>query len=186
MQTAMAYGLSRVGFDVVVADIEVDTRERVASKLRSLGTKLYDHTTSLYEASWIMSRLVISDKLYHAHFCHNRKIRFAEFCGNVTHSQEIVADALQGKFPATVFRNLGIVPDWADRMKRIEADAHWTKIQKVLGFPAAAAAACFAYGHFNQSKNLVSYEDIASSSYKNYLDIIEGRKSVWRGEGYDE
>lgn len=187
IQQAIIYGLCRLGFNVVVTDIEVDARERVAKKMVSLGTKIHDHAMSIYEASWIMAQIIISDKFYHASFLHSKKVRFAEICGDVQKSQNISDDAQAKRFQEAVFKNLGMVPDWADRMKKTEADQNWTKIQKVLGFSAAAAAGCFAHGHFDQTKEVVSYQDIAPLSFNRNLDIIEGRrKSVWRGVGYDE
>lgn len=185
IQTAIAYGMSRLGFNVVITDVEVDVRKKTVSKVRSLGGKIHSHATSLYDVSWSLALLVVSNKLFHSNFCRSKNIRFAEMGGNIRNSQKIANDALENKFP-TVFRNLGLVPDWAERMKRVEGDMHWTKLQKVLGFPAAAAATCFALGHFDQNKSLVSYGDITPLSYQRNLKIIEGHEPVWRGTRYDE
>lgn len=187
LETAVAYGLGRLSFNVVIADLNAKDRTNLIKHVAAAGVKISGQANSVYDSSWENSILVISSKLYHANFCYNKRVKLADLYGDPTYEIDQGSNnSLNRCVSSAIFKNLGLAPNWAHRMRTMEADHCWTKIQKVLGFSAAAAAACFALGHYNQSKKVVSFQDVAPLAYQRNLDIIEGRKTTWRGRLCDE
>ena len=189
MQTVLAYCLSRLDFEVIFAGLIPDDQiMRMTNKVVSLGGKIRGSINSVYDHQWHTTRLIISDKGMHRSFCCKKPIKFADIGGNIETSESMLQEAESGEMTATIFKNLDLAPDWSYRLQTTKGTASWTQRQRALGFPAAAAAASFAMGHFKVTGQVVTFADLNPHSFNRYLRMLENNEPTWKGigAGYDE
>ena len=180
IQVALSWALSRLSYDVIISGKDYKDSMSARNMIRSAGGKaeivqpVFNMLSSLYP------KVVVSSDLIMTAHCMRASIACADMGGNVTDTATLAVDVCKiGKAP--VFGDLGMVPNWSERLRTVNADHHWTKMQKALGFPAAAAVASLAEGHLPRKRGLRSYSDIPSESYSEHLKKIESGRPLWRG-----
>lgn len=184
IHTAIAFGLSKLGYKVIVCNADEIKRKNMINHVLAAGGRIAADADFIDSSHWALARLVISKMLHQAGNSSEKKVRYANTCGDIMITTILTEEYKKNKYKNHAFVNLIMPPDWSVRIREAKADHHWSKVQKALGFTAAAAAASFASGRYDQYKdlNLISYENLHPKSFKDNLDIINSKVLAWRGE----
>jgi len=111
MGTPIAYGLSKLGFEVLLHDTSKPTLEAAVRKLEDLGilAKSYRHFPIEEKPDIVVSAVPWKYTFEIAAICSSQGLRYCDLGGNPSVSSQIHKNA-----KAPVFTDLGLAPGWAN------------------------------------------------------------------------
>lgn len=179
LERVISYGLNKLGYEVIISGESQRDASAAKCAIEAAGGTILQAVQGCHAIlPSLYPQAVVSSNMGMTAHCMRLGIPCADLSGNPTFTATLIVDAKKVA-QAPVFVNLGLVPNWNERIENTRACHYWSKFQKALGFPAAAAVGSMAAGHLPRRRGARTYADIPVESYIDNLKLIE--RPIWKG-----